>query len=329
MKNLYQQLINGETLNEQDAILLMNNITNGSYTNEQVASILTVFIMRPITISEITGFRNALIEASKKIDLSDFDPIDMCGTGGDSKNTFNISTISSIVVASCGIPVAKHGNYGVSSLCGSSNVLEELGVKFTTDESKLKFQLEKSGICFLHAPLFHPALKNVGPIRKSLGVKTFFNMLGPMVNPASPKRQVTGVFSLELARIYQYVFQNSHTNFSIIHTSDGYDEISLTNSAKVINHLGEKILQADSFGLKQLTEKNIHGGSSISEAAQIFKNVINNKGTKEQIDVVLANSAIAINTIYPKLELEECVSIAKEAIESGKTLKTMKLITEN
>ena len=239
MKQIINRLINHESISAQEAKQVLVNISKGDYNQSQIASFLTVYMMRSITIEELQGFRDALLELCIPVDLENHDTIDLCGTGGDGKDTFNISTLASFVTAGAGVAVTKHGNYGVSSACGSSNVLEYLGVKFSNDIDFLKKTLDKAGICVLHAPLFHPAMKNVAPIRRELGVKTFFNMLGPMVNPAFPKNQMVGVFSLELLRMYSYLYQNSDKNYSIIHALDGYDEISLTGKAKEVNNQTE------------------------------------------------------------------------------------------
>ena len=296
MKSILNRLIEHEILNKKESKEILYNIADGKYNASQVSAFLTVYMMRSISVKELEGFRDALLELCLRINLEEFNPIDLCGTGGDNKDTFNISTLASFVTAGAGISVAKHGNYGVSSNCGSSNVMEYLGVKFSNNESFLKRCIDEAGICILHAPLFHPAMKNVAPIRKELAVKTFFNMLGPMVNPSFPKNQIVGVFSLELARIYGYLYQNSNKNFTIIHSLDGYDEISLTGSTKIISNSKEKLIEPKNFGLSILTKEQIKGGVSIESSAKIFLNVLAGKGTNAQNQVVCANSAIAIST---------------------------------
>ena len=322
MKNILNRLIQHEILNKKESKEILYNIADGKYNTSQISAFLTVYMMRSISVKELEGFRDALLDLCIHINLDEYDPIDLCGTGGDNKDTFNISTLASFVTAGAGISVAKHGNYGVSSNCGSSNVMEYLGIKFSNDESFLKKCIEKAGICILHAPLFHPAMKNVAPVRKELAVKTFFNMLGPMVNPSFPKNQIVGVFSLELARIYGYLYQNSNKNFNIIHSLDGYDEISLTGSTKSISNIKEVIIEPTDFGLSILKEKDIKGGDSIKSSAEIFMNVLSGKGTKAQNEVVCANSAIAIATkmnISPKEGFEK----AKESLVSGKAMKSL------
>ncbi len=267
MKAILNRLIKHETLQKEEAASILVQIASGAYNPSQIASFLTVFMMRSITLEELEGFREALLELCIPIDLSEFTPIDLCGTGGDGKDTFNISTLASFVTAGAGVKVAKHGNYGVSSGCGSSNVLEHLGIRFSNDEDFLRRCIDQAGICVLHAPLFHPAMKNVAPIRRELGVKTFFNMLGPLVNPAFPEYQLTGVFNLELARLYGYLFQKTDQNFTILYALDGYDEISLTGPAKAIRKSGEGLIVPQDFGVEPLSEKQITGGATVPSSA--------------------------------------------------------------
>lgn len=284
-------------------------------------------MMRNITIQELSGFREALLELCISIDFSDYNTIDLCGTGGDGKDTFNISTLASFVVAGYGIQVAKHGNYGVSSVSGSSNVMETLGVKFSNDKDYLKRCLEEANIAILHAPLFHPAMKNVGPIRKELGVKTFFNMLGPMVNPSFPKNQLVGVFSLELARMYAYLYQNTNINYSILHALDGYDEISLTADTKIITKTSESIINANDFNVSKIYFDDIKGGDSIEQSAKIFMNIISGNGTEAQQNVVCANAALAITTIE-NCSFTDAITKAKEALQSGKALQKLQKLQQ-
>ena len=325
MKSILNRLIEHEILNKKESKEILYNIADGKYNASQVSAFLTVYMMRSISVKELEGFRDALLELCLRINLEEFNPIDLCGTGGDNKDTFNISTLASFVTAGAGISVAKHGNYGVSSNCGSSNVMEYLGVKFSNNESFLKRCIDKAGICILHAPLFHPAMKNVAPIRKELAVKTFFNMLGPMVNPSFPKNQIVGVFSLELARIYGYLYQNSNKNFTIIHSLDGYDEISLTGSTKIISNSKEKLIEPKNFGLSILTKEQIKGGVSIESSAKIFLNVLAGKGTNAQNQVVCANSAIAIST-KTNISLNESYEKALESLLSGRAMKSLKTL---
>ncbi len=329
MKIILEQLFNHHILTEKEAEKILKEIAKGKFNDVQLASFLTVFAMRPIALSELKGFRKALLDLAIKIDLSAFETIDMCGTGGDGKNTFNISTLASFVVAGAGYKVAKHGNYGVSSVSGSSNVLEALGYHFTANERTLQQQLEVANITFLHAPKFHPAMAAVGSVRKSLKIKTFFNMLGPLVNPSNPNHQLTGVFNLELARLYQYIFQEEQNKkFVVIYGLDGYDEISLTDSFVVKNNLGEELLNPFDLNLPKISQKDIFGGNSIDEAVSIFKTIINASGNEAQNNVVCANAAMAIQLMKKeKSSFKTCFDEAKNALLSLNAVKSLKLIT--
>ncbi|WP_291857242.1 anthranilate phosphoribosyltransferase [Marinilabilia sp.] len=323
-----KRLFEYNTLSKEEAKEILVNITSENYSKSEVVAFLSVFMMRSVTVEELSGFRDGLLEQCKRVDLSDFQTIDMCGTGGDGKNTFNISTLASLVVAGAGYKVAKHGNAGVSSACGSSNVMEYLGYQFSNDNDLLKKQIDKAGICFMHAPLFHPAMKAVGPIRRELGIKTFFNMLGPMVNPANPQFQLVGVFSLELARIYQYIYQQTDTKFSIVHSIDGYDEVSLTDAFKVISHNGEKLLKPDDIKLPLNKPEDIFGGNTVENSASIFKKVLNGQGTEAQNNAVMANAALAIQTIDESLSFELCLEKASDSLKGGKAAATLKTLLE-
>ena len=322
MKAILNRLIQHQQLSKEEARQMIINIADGQYNTSQIASFLTVYMMRSINLEELEGFCSALLELCIAIDLSEFDTIDLCGTGGDGKDTFNISTLSSFVTAGAGVKVTKHGNYGVSSGCGSSNVLEALGVKFSNDQDFLKRCVDQAGICILHAPLFHPAMKNVAPVRRELGVKTFFNMLGPLVNPAFPKNQLTGVFNLELARLYHYLFQKTDTNFTILYALDGYDEISLTGPTKAFSKNSEGILTPQDFGVLPLEASQIAGGDNVESSANIFMNVIQNKGTQAQQEVVCANAGMAIATALDLSPIDGFEK-AKESLLSGKAFEAL------
>ena len=317
MKAILKRLINHEQLSKEESRQMIINIADGQYTSSQIASFLTVYLMRSISLDELEGFRSALLELCLLINIDEYNTIDLCGTGGDGKDTFNISTLSSFVVAGAGIKVTKHGNYGVSSTCGSSNVLEALGVKFSNEHDFLKRCLDQAGICILHAPLFHPAMKNVAPVRRELGVKTFFNMLGPLVNPVRPKNQLTGVFNLELARLYYYLFQKTDTNFTILYGLDGYDEISLTGPTKAFGKNSESLLMPRDFGVNPVSQNAISGGENVDHSTKIFINIIQNKGTIAQQNVVCANAGMAIATALNLSPLEGFEK-AKETLLSGK-----------
>ena len=327
MKNILNRLINHEMLSATEAKDVLVNISNGSYNTSQIASFLTVYMMRSVSIEELSGFREALLDLCIRIDLSAYNTVDLCGTGGDGKDTFNISTLASFVAAGAGIKVAKHGNYGLSSISGSSNVMEKLGIKFSNEADFLERSIDKAGIAILHAPLFHPAMKNVGPIRKELAVKTFFNMVGPMVNPSFPQNQLAGVFNLELARMYAYLYQNTTVNFTILHSLDGYDEISLTGPTKIITSDKEGMLNPEDFGVPILAQNQIEGGTTIDESAQMFIDIISGKGTEAHNNVVCANAAMAIATVT-KCSPIEGFQIAKESLLSGKGLTALKKLQE-
>lgn len=325
MRAIINRLTQHETLDRKESESILTGIAQGQYNPSQIASFLTVFMMRSITLEELEGFRKALQKLCLAIDLSEFTPIDLCGTGGDGKDTFNISTLASFVTAGAGVKVAKHGNYGVSSGCGSSNVLEHLGIKFSNDEDFLRRCIDQTGICVLHAPLFHPAMKNVAPIRRELGVKTFFNMLGPLVNPAFPQHQLTGVFNLQLARLYGYLFQKTDQNFTILYSLDGYDEISLTGPVKAIRNSGESLIAPQDFGLSPLDKKQISGGDTVPSSAAIFTAVLDGEGSPAQNDVVCANAAMAIATATDCTPLEGFEK-AKDALLSGQAAKAFKTL---
>ncbi|MCL4114615.1 UNVERIFIED_CONTAM: hypothetical protein GTU68_005349 [Idotea baltica] len=327
MKETLNKLINHDILSKEDAKQILVNIAKGDYNTSQIAAFLTVYMMRSITIEELEGFRDALLELCLAIDLSEYNPIDLCGTGGDGKDTFNISTLASFVTAGADVKVTKHGNYGVSSKCGSSNVMEFLGIKFSNESDFLKKSIDKAGICVLHAPLFHPAMKNVAPIRRELGVKTFFNMLGPMVNPAFPKNQMVGVFNLELARMYGYLYQNTDKNFTVLHALDGYDEISLTGNTKTISNNSEGMLKPEDFGVQKIMQSEIVGGEGIAESAQIFMDVLQGRGSDAQNNVVCANAGIAIATVKD-LSPKEGFEQARESLLNGSGLGALKKLQE-
>lgn len=324
MKNILNYLYEHKTLSKEEAKEVLTNIAKGLYNHSQIASFISVYLMRSITLQELSGFRDALLDLCIPVDLSDYDTIDVCGTGGDAKDTFNISTLVTFVVAGAGASVAKHGNYAVSSTCGSSNIMEYAGYKFSNDQAKLRKELEITGVCFLHAPLFNPAMKNVAPVRKELGVKTFFNMLGPLVNPAFPKKQMVGVYNLEIARLYSYIFQQSEKDFVIIHSLDGYDEVSLTGDCKMFTRDMEQIISPSVLGLKKCMPQELAGGKTISEASNIFMRILENKDTAARHDVVIANAGMGLKAYYPEKSMSECIDMARESLESGKAFRALK-----
>lgn len=317
MKKILQYLFEHKTLSGEAAKEVLVNIGRGLYNEHEVTAFMTVYLMRSITIEELQGFKDALLELCVKTELSEYETLDIVGTGGDGKNTFNISTLACFIVAGAGQKVAKHGNYGASSISGASNVMEQLGYQFSHDNGKLKRELEEANICFLHAPLFHPALKTVGPIRKNLAMRTFFNMLGPMANPANPAFQLVGVYNLEMARIYNYLLQSSGKSFTIIHSLDGYDEISLTSDTKVITKEGEKIMAPEQLGKRMVSPADISGGNTVEDAAKIFATILKGEGSWAQNAVVLANAAMALYCTGKYTTYNKAYSSAVESLESG------------
>ena len=329
MKNLLKDLYNHKIMSKDESKAALISLTDGSANSSQISSFLTVFLMRDITSEELDGFREAMIELSLDIDIDGDELIDLCGTGGDGKDTFNISTISSFVVAGAGIKVAKHGNYGVSSSCGSSNIISHLGHEFSNDISSLKYSLDKSNICFLHAPLFHPSLKNISPVRIELGVKTFFNMLGPMVNPIQPKSQLVGVFNSNIFRLYSHIYSKTNKSYCIVHSIDGYDEVSLTGSFKLFSNNQDLMLEPKDLGFNVIDSVKLSGGKNIKESSKIFLDILKNKGTSEQVDAVLANSGLAIYCAKKLNSIKDGIEIARESLESGKAYNCLKLFIEN
>lgn len=328
MKEVLNNLFEHKALDRETAKKILVDLTLGKYNSSQVAAFLTVYLMRNITVEELEGFRDAMLELCVHVDLAAYDVIDLCGTGGDGKNTFNISTLASFIVAGAGQNVAKHGNNGISSACGSSNLMASFGYTFTNDIDRIKKEIEEAGICFLHAPLFHPAMKNVAPIRGELGVKTFFNMLGPMVNPSVPPKQLVGVFNLELARLYGYLYQKTDKNFVILHSLDGYDEISLTGPFKMISREKEEIIMPESLGFERHTAEALRGGDTIEEASKTFVEILKGKGTKAQNEVVVANAAFALYCGGDYERIEEAIDKAKDSLESGKAYTKFKKLIE-
>lgn len=328
MKKILQHLFEHKTLLQQQAKEVMLNIAKGVYNDTEITAFITVFLMRSITINELQGFCDGLLELAVPVNLNGHDVIDIVGTGGDGKNTFNISTLACFIVAGAGKKVAKHGNYGATSVSGASNVMEFLGYKFKNHSDQLKKEIEEANFCFLHAPLFHPALKSVAQIRKNIGFRTFFNMLGPMVNPANPDYQLVGVYNLEMTRIYNYLLQQTGKPFTIIHSLDGYDEISLTSDTKVITQNGEKVLSAEELGKRTVSAIDIYGGNSVEDAATIFLKILKGKGSWAQNAVVLANASMALRCTGDYKNYDEAYNAAVESLERGKAYqKLQKLIS--
>lgn len=328
MKQILNQLFNHQSLSQEEAAEVMTNIAAGKYNDVQIAAFISVYLMRSIELDEVIGFRDALLELAIPMDLSEFDTLDIVGTGGDGKNTFNISTCSCFAVVGAGYKVAKHGNYGATSVSGSSNVLEYFGAKFTTNIDVIKHSLEDSGFAYLHAPFFNPAMKNVAPVRKGLGVRTFFNVLGPLISPVRPQYQCLGVYNLKMMRLYNYIYQNLGCQYSIVHSLDGYDEVSLTDTCKVVNNNGEFVYTPEQLGFKTLKQEELWGGNTVDEAARIFMNVLDNKASEAQRDAVIINSAFAIQTRSSYKPLEQCKAEASESLESGSAKKVFEKFVE-
>lgn len=324
MKKILNLLFEHRTLTRDESKDVLLKIGKGVYNEHELSAFMTVYLMRSITMPELLGFRDALLEISVPINLEDRKAIDIVGTGGDGKNTFNISTLSCFIVAGAGQVVAKHGSYGASSVSGASNLMEHIGYKFKNDEGSLKKELDLTNMCFLHAPIFHPALKVVAPIRKNLKVRTFFNMLGPMVNPANPEYNMVGVYSLEMARIYSYLLQTQHKEFMIINSLDGYDEVSLTSDTKVITADGERIMSPIQLANCQVSAADIYGGDSVEEAASIFLDILDNKGSKEQNAVVLANASLALQLTGKYNNYADAFAAADESLKTGKAMGVLK-----
>ena len=328
MKQILIRLFNHEILTREEACRLLQDITRGRYNDTQIAALLTVFQMRGVKVDELIGFRDALLSTRIPIDLSAYQPIDIVGTGGDGKNTFNISTCACFVVAGAGYRVAKHGNYGATSVSGASNVMELHGVKFTNDAQRLIRSIENCNMTYLHAPLFNPAMKTVATIRKALGVRTLFNLLGPLINPCLPAYQLLGVADLPQMRLYTNTLQRLGIGFAVVNNLDGYDEISLTDEFKVMTNRYETIYRPADLGFSIARQEELYGGDTPQEAARIFDNVLENRATKAQTDCVLINASFAIQAVEPMKRIEECVAIARESLESGKALKTFRKFIE-
>ena len=328
MKTILTRLFNHEELTAEESKQILLNISREMYSEAQIAALLTVFQMRSITVDELAGFREALMETRLPIDFAPYRPIDIVGTGGDGKNTFNISTCASFVVAGAGYKVAKHGNYGATSVSGASNVIEQHGVRFTNNPDILKRSMEECNIAYLHAQLFNPAMKFVGPVRKALGVRTLFNLLGPLVNPCQPAYQLLGVADLAQMRLYTNVFYRLGIDFAVVNSLDNYDEISLTDEFKVMTNRYETIYKPSELGFSLARQEELYGGNTPEEASKIFHNVLENKATKAQTDCVLINASFAIQAMEPAKPIEECVAIARESLESGKALNTLKKFVE-
>ena len=328
MKEILYKLFDYHYLTREEAKQVLFDIVKGDIPETQVASLITSFLMRNISVDEVLGFRDALLDTRVQVDLSDYRPLDIVGTGGDGKNTFNISTCACFVVAGAGYNVVKHGNYGATSISGASNVMEQQGVRFHTDNDRFRKSLDSCHIAYLHAPLFSPALKAVAPVRKSLGVRNFFNVLGPLVNPVRPEYQMLGVYNLAMARLYSYIYQEENKKFCIVHSLDGYDEVSLTTRFKVVTNTGEQLLEPENLGFTKVEQHELYGGDTPEEAARIFRKVIEGTGTPAQMNAVLVNAAFGIQTVDQDKPIEECIELAKDSLYGKKALRTLDTFIE-
>lgn len=325
-KHFLEKIITRSTLTEGEAYMCMLKIGRGELNDAQIAAIVTGLQLRGLRLEELMGFRKALIELAIPIALEYDEAIDVCGTGGDGKNTFNISTTTAFVLASMGYKVIKHGNYGVSSLCGSSNVLEHFGIRFTTDQSVLQQQLDASNLCFLHAPLFHPALKMVAPIRKQLGIATFFNALGPLVNPVQPTHQLVGTYNLELAKLYQHVLADKRINYTVLHGLEGFDELTFIGSTRILGKSRDEILLPNVLGAS-ISLEELFGGQTVNESAKIIIDLLNGKGTDAQQKVLAGNVALGIQTFQPERSFESAYMESLDFIRSGNGIVSFNQIT--
>ncbi len=321
MKKILNRLFDYKTLSRDEAGELFRNIVAGKYNEAQIASLITVFLMRNISLEELEGFRAALVEFSQPIQFEDNNYIDIVGTGGDGKDTFNISTCSSIVVAAAGYKVVKHGNYGSSSISGASNVIENHGITFTNNAEQHQRSLKECNFAYLHAPIFNSAMKEVAGVRKNLGIRNFFNMLGPTINPATPKYQLLGTYNLAMQRLYCYLFQRNNVDFAVVHSLDGYDEISLTSEFKVVTPSKERIYTPEELGFARVSQNELFGGDTTSAATQIFDSVLNGTASLAQQNCVIANAAFAINLVEPKMDVQDAIKCARNSIESGAARK--------
>ncbi len=328
MKNLLYRLFENSYLDRNEARDVLLNMARGQYNDSQIAAFITVFLMRSITLDELVGFREALLEMRVPVDLSDYDAIDIVGTGGDNKNTFNISTAACVVTAAAGFPVVKHGNYGATSVSGSSNVIEAHGVKFSREIDRLKRSLDGCNMAFLHAQFFNPALKAVAPVRKTLGVRTFFNILGPLVNPSIPHRQLLGVYSLKLGRLYNYLYQQTDTRYTIVNSLDGYDEISLTDDFKLFSNDGEEIVSPEALGFERCHDGDLYGGGDSCRGCRNLRPGTRQYRIRSAKNAVIANAAYAIRTFDTKRPIETCVALARETVESGRARATFRKFIE-
>lgn len=329
IKAIFNRLLNHEELKREETKELLIAITRGKLNDAEIAALLTAIQIRGISVEELLGFRDGILATGVPVPLDCDRYIDVVGTGGDRKNTFNISTTACFVIAGAGYKVAKHGNYAATSVSGASNVIKNHGVNFTADLDKLNRSINECGIVYLHAQLFAKAMKFVGAIRKALPFPTFFNLLGPIINPSKPQCQLLGVANLDQMRLYQQVYQKIGIDYGIVNSIDGYDEISLTGPFKVTTADYERVFKPAELGFDIAKPEEIQAGATEEEAKEIFDNVLANTALPAQKNIVLANAAFGIQ-VYEKGKktIEECIDIARESIDSGKALNTFKKFVE-
>lgn len=329
MKEILNRMLNHEELSREEMKEILVGITKSEFPQEQITALLTALQMRGVTVDELLGFRDGILETGVPVPLECDRYIDVVGTGGDRKNTFNISTTACFVIAGAGYKVAKHGNYSATSISGASNVIANHGIKFSDDIGQLNRSLNEAGIVYLHAQLFARAMKFVGPIRKALQFPTVFNLLGPIVNPSRPQCQLLGVATLDQMRLYRHVYEKIGIDYGIVNSMDGYDEISLTGDFKVTTNNYERIFHPQDLGFDIAKPEELVGGATEEEAKEIFDAVLENRALPAQKNIVLANAAFGIQVLERGLkDIDECIAIACEAIDSGRALATFRKFVE-
>ena len=328
MKEILNRLFHHEELTSDEARTLLLDISTGRHADAQIAALLAAFQMRGVTVNELVGFRQALMETRVPVDFAPYRPIDIVGTGGDGKNTFNISTCACFVVAGAGYKVAKHGNYGATSVSGASNVIEEHGVRFTADADRLRRSMDECNLAYLHAQLFSPAMKSVGAVRRALSVRTLFNLLGPLVNPCQPAYQLLGVADLAQMRLYTQVFYRLGIDFAVVNSLDCYDEISLTDEFKVMTRRYERIYRPQDLGFEAARPQELSGGSSKADATRIFDEVLTGRATRAQRQCVIVNAAFAIQVMESEKDIETCIALASESLDGGRALQMFRKFLE-
>jgi anthranilate phosphoribosyltransferase len=325
MKTILPNLFNPAGLSRTEAAEALTAVISAEAEPSQIGAFISIIETRGITQNEFEGFIGVLSDSGKQVDLGTFETIDVCGTGGDGKGTFNISTAAAFILAGSGVKVAKHGNKSATSGCGSSDVLEHLGLRFTDDEATLRSQLEAANFTYLHAPLFQPALRNLGAIRSSLGFKTFFNMIGPLLNPARPRYRFAGVSSPLALRQYQYFLETTDCQYSVVFSRDGYDEISLTSSFEVVTRDGRETLSPEDVGFPRLNTNDLIGGHDVATSADLLLRILGGKGNDSQNSVTVINAAFARKTVTSE-PINQCIEKCRDSLESGRGLSALETL---